>query len=85
MHSKRIIVGECFSSTPMAKGLLFLRFGYMFSGHPLEPNVGISKIIKRVNYTFPKPIIANDKYGIQFLNHLEHNGPLIIISITSFP
>lgn len=62
-----IIVGGCFSSTPMAKGITVSTsdLNYMFSGaSPLEPNVGISKDNPSVlNYTFPKPIVANDKYG----------------------
>ena len=62
-----IIVGGCFSSTPMAKRIIVSTpdLNYMFSGtSPLEPNVGISKDNPSVlNYTFPKPIIANDKYG----------------------
>lgn len=62
-----IIVGGCFSSTPMAKRIIVSTsdLNYMFSGaSPLEPNVGISKDNPSVlNYTFPKPIVANDKYG----------------------
>lgn len=62
-----IIVGGCFSATPMAKRISISTpdLNYMFSGaSPLEPNVGISKDNPSVlNYTFPKPIVANDKYG----------------------
>lgn len=62
-----IIVGGCFSSTPMAKKIIVSTsdLNYMFSGtSPLEPNVGISKDNPSVlNYTFPKQIVANDKYG----------------------
>lgn len=62
-----IIVGGCFSSTPMAKKIIVSTsdLNYLFSGtSPLEPNMGISKDNPSVlNYTFPKPIVANDKYG----------------------
>lgn len=62
-----IIVGGCFSSTPMVKGIIVSTsdLNYLFSrDSPLEPNVGISKDNPSVlNYTFPKPIVANDKYG----------------------
>lgn len=62
-----IIVGGCFSSTPMAKKICISTsdLNYMFSGaSPLKPNVDISTDNPSVlNYTFPKPIVANDKYG----------------------
>ena len=62
-----IIVGGCFYSIPMAKRIIVSApdLNYMFSGaSPLKPNVGISKDNPSVlNYTFPKPIVANDKYG----------------------
>ena len=62
-----IIVGGCFSSTPMAKKIIVSTtdLNYMFSGEsPLNPNVDFSKENSSVlNYTFPKPIIAKDKYG----------------------
>lgn len=62
-----IIVGKCFSSIPMSKRIMVSAsdLNYMFFGtSPLEPNVGISKDNPSVlNCTFPKPIVANDKYG----------------------
>ena len=62
-----IIVGGCFFSTPMAKRISISTsdLNYMFSGaSPLKPNVGISTDNPSVlNYTFPKPICASDKYG----------------------
>ncbi len=62
-----IIVGGCFSSTPMAKTIIVSTedLNYMFSKEsPLNPNVYLSKENPSVlNYTFPKPIIAKDKYG----------------------
>ena len=62
-----IIVGGCFSSMPMAKRISISTsdLNYMFSGaSPLAPNVGISTDNPSVlNYTFPKSIVANDKYG----------------------
>lgn len=63
-----IIVGGYFSSTPMAKRIIVSTsdLNYMFSGtSPLKPNVGITKDNPSVlNYTFPKPIVAKDKYGV---------------------
>ncbi len=62
-----IIIGGCFSSTPMAKKITVSTsdLNYMFFGaSPLKPNVGVSKENPSVlNYTFPKPIVATDKYG----------------------
>ena len=62
-----IIVGACFFSTPMAKGISVSTsdLNYMFSGaSPLKPNVCISTDNSSVlNFTFPKPITASDKYG----------------------
>ena len=62
-----IIVGEYFSSMPMAKKISISTpdLNYMFSGaSPLEPNVDISTDNPSVlSCTFPKPIVANDKYG----------------------
>lgn len=82
-----IIVGGCFSSTPMAKRIIVSTpdLNYMFFGTSLlKPNVDISKDNPSVlNYTFPKPIIANDKYGeiqisqsfgVQWtVNYYKHN------------
>lgn len=63
-----IIVGGCFSSTPMVKKIIVSTsdLNYMFSGtSPLKPNVGITKDNPSVlNYTFPNPIVAKDKYGV---------------------
>lgn len=62
-----IIVGACFFSTPMAKRISVSTsdLNYMFSGaSPLKPNVCISTDNSSVlNFTFPKPITASDKYG----------------------
>ena len=62
-----IIVGNCFLSTLMAKKIIVSTadLNYMFSGEsPLNPNVDLSKENPSVlNYTFPKPITAKDKYG----------------------
>ena len=62
-----IIVGECFFSTPMAKRISISTsdLNYMFSGaSPLKPNVCISTDNSSVlNFTFPEPIAASDKYG----------------------
>lgn len=62
-----IVVGGSFSSTPIVKKISISTsdLNYMFSGAaPLEPNMGISTANPSVlNYTFPKPIVANDKYG----------------------
>lgn len=62
-----IIVGGCISSTPMAKSISISTpdLNYMFSGtSPLKPNVGFSKDNPSVlNFTFPEPIAALDKYG----------------------
>ncbi len=62
-----IIIGGCFYSAPMAKRIIVSTsdLNYMFSGaSPLEPNVCFSKENPSVlNYTFPQPIVANDKYG----------------------
>lgn len=62
-----IIVGECPFSTPMAKRVRISTsdLNYMFSGpSPLKHNVGFSKDDPSVlNFTFPKPIAASDKYG----------------------
>ncbi len=62
-----IIIGGCFSSTPMAKRITISTsdLNYMFFGaSPLKPNVGVSNENPSVlNYTFPKPIVATDKYG----------------------
>ena len=62
-----IIVGACFFSTPMAKRISVSTsdLNYMFSGaSPLKPNVCISTDNSSVlNFTFPEPIAASDKYG----------------------
>lgn len=62
-----VIVGGCFSLPPMVKKITVsaTELNYMFSRpSPLEHNVIISEENPSVlNYTFPKPIIANDKYG----------------------
>lgn len=62
-----IIIGGCFSSMPMVKRIIISTsdLNYMFSGvSPLEPNVSVSgENPSMLNYTFPKPIVANDKYG----------------------
>ena len=62
-----IIVGGCISSTPMAKSISISTsdLNYMFSGaSPLKPNVCISTDNSSVlNFTFPEPIAASDKYG----------------------
>lgn len=71
-----IIVGGCFSSEPMAKEIIISTsdLNYMFLGYsPLEFNIDFSKDNSSVlNYTFPKPIVANDKYGeIRFFQTFE--------------
>ena len=62
-----IIIGGCFFSMPMTNRIIVstLDLNYMFSGaSPLEPNVGISRDDPSVlNYTFPQPLVAEDKYG----------------------
>lgn len=62
-----IIIGGSFPSIPMVKRIVISTsdLNYMFSEEsPLEPNIAISKENPSVlNYTFPKPIIAKDKYG----------------------
>lgn len=62
-----IIIGGCFSSMPIVKSISISTpdLNYMFSGSsPLYPNVDISTDNPSVlNYSFPKPIVANDKYG----------------------
>lgn len=62
-----IVVGGCFSSTPVVKRITVSTsdLNYMFSsGSPLELNSCLSKENPGVlNCTFPKPIVANDKYG----------------------
>lgn len=89
-----VIVGGCFPAIPMVRRITDATsdLNYMFSGgSPLEPNVGISEENPSVlNYTFPKPIVANDKYGrIQLyqtfgyqwdVNRYTHN----IISIVEY-
>lgn len=63
----KIIVDGCFLSTPMVRRIMVSTsdLNYMFSGQsPLEFNIDFSKDNPSVlNYTFPKPIIADDQYG----------------------
>lgn len=62
-----IIVGGCFPSTPVVKRIIISTsdLNYMFSGtSPLKANFGPLKDNPSVlNYTYPNPIVANDKYG----------------------
>lgn len=62
-----IVIGGIFPSTPMAKVLTITNpdLNYMFStGMPLKEKVFFSEENPSVlNYTFPKAITANDKYG----------------------
>ena len=62
-----IIVGKCFASIPMVKRITLSTpdLNYMFAGtSPLEPNRNITKENPSVlNFTYPKPIRAQDKYG----------------------
>lgn len=62
-----IIVGKCFASIPMVKRITLSTpdLNYMFAGtSPLEPNRNIAKENPSVlNFTCPKPIRAQDKYG----------------------
>lgn len=71
-----IIVGGCFPLSPMVKRILVSTsdLNYMFSGtSPLKANFGLSEDNPSVlNYTFPNPIVANDKYGkIQIYQNLR--------------
>ena len=62
-----IIVGKCFASIPMVKRITLSTpdLNYMFAGtSPLEPNRNITKENPSVlNFTYPKPIRTQDKYG----------------------
>ena len=62
-----ISVGKCFASIPMVKRITLSTpdLNYMFAGtSPLEPNWNIAKENPSVlNFTYPKPIRAQDKYG----------------------
>ena len=62
-----IIVGKCFVSIPMVKRITLSTpdLNYMFAGtSPLEPNRNITKENPSVlNFTYPKPIRTQDKYG----------------------
>jgi hypothetical protein len=79
-----IIVGRCFPSMPMAKKVTISTpdLNYMFFGKPLlEENTVFSKENPSVlNYTFPEPITATDKYGNLKLYQIYNN----VLSTNSF-